>query len=155
MNLYEIDNEILKTFDEETGEILDSERLNELQMDRERKLTNIIHWIKNLRSDVKILKEEEDSFRKRRQSAEKKAEQLTAYIEGYLAGEKFESEDKTAKVSYRQSTSVNVTDVFKLPEFLKKYKDPEPDKVAIGELLKKGETVEGAELVTKMSLIIK
>ena len=68
MNLYEIDNEILKTFDEETGEILDADRLNELEMDRTQKLTNIIHWIKNLRSDAKILKEEEDSFKKRRMS---------------------------------------------------------------------------------------
>lgn len=155
MNLYEIDAEILKTFDEETGEILDSEKLNDLQMARETKLTNIVHYIKNLEADAEILKKAEDDFKARRQSAEKKAESLTKYLEGYLAGDTFESEDKTAKVTYRKSESVDVTDVFALPEFLKKYADPTPDKTEIKRLLKAGQTVEGATLVTNMKIQIK
>ena len=35
--LYEIDNEILECVDEETGEILDEEKLNALEMEREKK----------------------------------------------------------------------------------------------------------------------
>lgn len=155
MNLYEIDSAILQTFDAETGEILDSEKLNELQMARETKLINIIHYIKNLKSDIEALDKEEKEFKARKDSCKRKMESLKNYLEGYLAGETFESEDKTAKVTYRKSESVEVSDVWKLPEFLKKYSDPEADKEAIKKLLKAGEEVEGASLVTKMNIQIK
>ena len=155
MNLYEIDSAILQTFDAETGEILDSEKLNELQMARETKLINIIHYIKNLKSDIEALDKEEKEFKARKDSCKRKMESLKNYLEGYLAGETFESEDKTAKVTYRKSESVEVSDVWKLPEFLKKYSDPEADKEAIKKLLKAGEEVEGASLITKMNMQIK
>lgn len=155
MNLYEIDAAIAETFDAETGEILDEERLNQLEMDRTTKITNIIHFIKNLDSDAEALKKAEDDFKARRQSAEKKSESLRNYLEGYLQGDTFESEDKTAKVSYRKSESVDIDDVWKLPEFLKKYKDPEPDKTAIKKYLKEGNELEGARLVTKMNMQVR
>ena len=41
MNIYEIDKAILECVDEETGEILDFDRLEELQMARDEKIENI------------------------------------------------------------------------------------------------------------------
>ena len=41
MNLYEIDREILACIDYETGEILDSQRLEMLEMEKEKKIENI------------------------------------------------------------------------------------------------------------------
>lgn len=155
MNLYEIDSKILETFDEDTGEILNESLLNELQMAREQKLTNIVHFIKNLESDAEALKKAEQDFKARRESCEHKAESLRKYLEGYLAGETFESEDKTAKVSYRKSESVEVDDVWKIPEQFRKYSLPAPDKTALKKWIKDGNEIEGAHLVTKMSMQIK
>ena len=53
--LYDIDQEILDCVDLETGEILDSAKLDALQMERERKLEGVALWIKDLKSlDNKI-----------------------------------------------------------------------------------------------------
>jgi hypothetical protein len=155
MNLFEIDAAIEKTFDAETGEILDEKALTELEMSRTEKLTNIVHYIKNLDADAEVLKKAEDDFKARRTSCERKAESLRKYLETYLQGETFESEDKTAKVSYRKSEQVEVDDIWKLPEFLKKYKDPEADKTAIKKWLKEGNELEGARIVTKMNMQVR
>lgn len=51
MNLYQIDREILSCVDQETGEIIDFEQLDALQMDRERKIENLACYIKNLKAE--------------------------------------------------------------------------------------------------------
>jgi len=155
MTLFEIDQKILETFDQETGEILNEDLLKELQMNREQKITNIVHFIKNLEADCDAFKKVEDDFKKRRESAEHKVESLKKFLEGYLAGDTFESDDKTAKVTYRKSETVEVPDVWKLPEQFKKYEDPKADKTAIKKALKAGEIVEGAQLIEKLNIQIK
>lgn len=57
-------------------------------------------------------------------------------------------------VSVRTSKSVNITDIEKVPEEYIRVKK-EPDKTAIGELLKQGETLDYAEYVTNKGVIIK
>ena len=47
-NLYEINEEIKNTIDLETGEIVDFEAFEKLQMERTEKLENIALWYKNL-----------------------------------------------------------------------------------------------------------
>ncbi len=155
MNLFEIDQKIYETFDQETGEILDEEKLNELNMERAAKITNIVHFIKNLEADAEAFKKVADDFKSRKDSAEKKAASLRKYLENYMNGETFESEDKTAKISYRKSEAVEVTDVWKLPMQYQKFKDPEADKTELKKALKAGEEIEGATLVTKMNMMIK
>ena len=91
MNLFEIDNEIMNCIDEETGEVIDIEKLDDLQMQREEKIENICLWIKNLKAEAEALKEEKDNFAKRQKAAENKAESLKQYIESYLNGEKYKS----------------------------------------------------------------
>lgn len=155
MRLYEIDCKIAECFDEETGEIFNEELLNSLEMERAEKLTNIIRFIKNLKADAKALKEEEDSFKKRRTAAENKYKSLTEWLEKYLQGETFESEDKTAKVSYRNNPSVYVSDISLLPEEFIRRADPEPRKDDIKAAIKEGRTVPGAEIVYTKSMQVR
>lgn len=153
MNLYEIDQEIMNCVDMETGEIIDPARLNELQMDRDTKIENIACWIKNLYADAEAFKTEKQSFADRQKAAENKAESLKKYLTNYLAGQKF-STPKVA-ISFRKTSSVNVTDISQLPNEFLKFADPTPDKTAIKNAIKAGTTVTGAEIVEGQSISIK
>ena len=151
-SLYEIDAQIMACVDFETGEIIDAEKLEQLQMQFNDKVEGIALWIKNLVAEAKMIKEEKDNLAARQKVCENKAESLKKYLGQALAGEKF----KTPKVSisYRKSESVEVADVeFLSPEYLK-FK-PEADKTKIKEALKAGEVVEGAMLVEKNNIQIK
>lgn len=153
MNLYEIDQEIMNCVDMETGEIIDSVRLGELQMDRDTKIENIACWIKNLKADAEALKTEKDALANRQKAAENKIESLKKYLSDYLAGQKF-STPKVA-ISFRKTSSVNVTDISQLPNKFLKFADPTPDKTAIKNAIKAGTTVTGAEIVEGQSISIK
>lgn len=153
MNLYEIENEILNCVDMETGEIVDIEKLESLQMERDQKIENIGCWIKNLLADAKALKEEKDNLATRQKSAENKAASLKAYLSNYLNGEKFE----TAKVaiSYKKSDSVDIAEGAVIPEEYLKYSDPTPDKIGLKAALKAGEKFPGISIVTSSNIQIK
>lgn len=153
-SLYDIDNRILDLTDKETGEILDEQAFEALQMERNEKIENIALWVKNLTSEAEALKAEEKAFYERRKSAENKAESLKRYLDSALNGQKF-STTKVA-ISYRKSTSVDVLDIEKLPEaYRKTVTTVSADKTAISAALKAGELVDGATLVEKNNLSIK
>lgn len=153
MNLYEIDSAIMNCVDMETGEIIDMEALENLQMERDQKIENIGCWIKNLLADAKALKEEKDNLAARQKSTENKAASLKAYLSSYLNGEKF----KTAKVaiSYRKSDSVDISEGAVIPEEYLKYSDPTPDKIGLKAALKAGEKFPGISIVTSSNIQIK
>ena len=153
MNLYEIENEILNCVDMETGEIIDMEALEDLQMERDQKIEGIGCWIKNLLADAKALKEEKDNLAARQKAAENKAASLKVYLSSYLNGEKF----KTAKVaiSYRKSDSVDIAEGAVIPEEYLKYSEPTPDKIGLKAALKSGEKIQGISLVTSNNIQIK
>ena len=156
MNLYDIEYEITNCVDSETGEIIDEQRLDALQMAREKKIENILLWIKNLKSEAGAIREEEKKLADRRQSDEKKAESLTQYVQNVLNGEKF----KTSRVvvSYRKSEAVIVDDLQLMQETCDeylKYKDPEPDKAKIKAALKDGITVPGCHLEERQNITVK
>lgn len=156
MNLYDIEYEITNCVDSETGEIIDEKRLDALQMAREKKIENILLWIKNLKSEAGAIREEEKKLAYRRQSDEKKAESLTQYVQNVLNGEKFETSRVT--VSYRKSEAVIVDDLGlmrKVCDDYLKYKDPEPDKAKIKAALKDGITVPGCHLEERQNITIK
>lgn len=153
MTLFEIEQEILSCIDMETGEIIDIEKLDQLEMDREKKIENIALWIKNLLSDAEALKAQKQTFADRQKAAENKAESLKKYLSTYLAGQKF-STNKVA-VSFRKTTSVNITDMSKIPESFLKFAEPTADKTAIKNAIKAGECVAGAEIVEGNSISIK
>ena len=65
MTLYEIDNAILECVDEETGEIIDFEKLDALCIERENKIKNVAQWYKDTIADVEKFKAERDHCRGR------------------------------------------------------------------------------------------
>ena len=159
MTIYEIDNEIMNCIDVETGEVIDTEKLNDLQMERDAKIENVALWIKELKAEAEAIKNEKQALADRQRVAENKAESLKNWLAYALNGEKF----KTAKcsISYRNSESVEVTEegleaLMRDHEDLLTYKTPEPNKKAIKDAIKNdGLTVAGVQLVQKTSTIIK
>jgi outer membrane murein-binding lipoprotein Lpp len=153
MTLYEIDQKLLDCIDLETGEILNEERLNELQMERNEKLEKVALWIKELNAEADALKAEKQAFADRQKAAENKAGSLKKWLADALAGEKF----KTTKVmvSFRKTKSVEVADIFALDENYVKYSEPTADKAAIKKAIEAGEIVKGAQLVEGTSISIK
>ena len=159
MTIYEIDNNIMNCIDMETGEVVDTDKLNELQMERDAKIENVALWIKELKAETEAIKNEKQALAERQRVAENKAESLKNWLAYALNGEKF----KTAKcsISYRNSESVEVTEegleaLMRDHEDLLTYKTPEPNKKAIKDAIKNdGLTVAGVQLVQKTSTIIK
>jgi outer membrane murein-binding lipoprotein Lpp len=153
MTLYEIDQKLLDCIDLETGEILNEERLNELQMERNEKLEKVALWIKELNAEADALKAEKQAFADRQKAAENKAGSLKKWLADALAGEKF----KTTKVmvSFRKTKSVEVADIFALDENYVKYSEPTADKAAIKKAIEAGQKVAGATLVENVSISVK
>lgn len=153
MKLYEIDQAILNCIDLETGEIIDTEQLDKLTMEREAKLENVACWIKELKAEAEALKAEKMAFAERQKVAENKMESLKKYLAFALDGNAFKS--TRASVTFRKSQAVEIADIYKLDENYLRYKEPEADKTAIKEAIKAGKEVAGATLVENTSVIIK
>lgn len=160
MNLYEIDQAILDTIDLETGEVIDPERLDALQMERTKKLEGVALWIKNLESDVEAYKAEMESFTVRRKSAERKIDGLKNWLINALQGEKF----STAKcaVSFRKSQAVEITDEAAIRAYapsshldLLTIQMPTINKTEVTKALKDGLEIPGAVLVERQNIQIK
>lgn len=163
MTLYEINDQILRCIkvndseyvDTDTGEVIDIDYLEHLEMEKEEKTTNIIKFYLNLLSDAESLKAEADRFRKRAKAAENKAEQLKSYLTYIQNGEKFKSSDGLHQITFRKTKRVDITDLSIIPECYLRVKDPEPDKTLIKEAINSGVDVKGAVLVENLSPTIK
>lgn len=46
--IYEINEQIMQCIDFETGEVIDADKLDALQLEKDKKIENIACWIKNL-----------------------------------------------------------------------------------------------------------
>lgn len=151
--LYEIDKEIMDCFDAETGEILDVERLNGLQMARDKKIENAALYYKNLLSDADAYKAEKQAFADREQAARRKAESLKQYLDYALNGEDF----KTAKVaiSFCASERVVIDDISRLDMAYVKFAELKVDKTAIKKAIKDGAEVVGAHIEAAKNMQIK
>ena len=152
-NLYEIQKELLECVDLETGEIIDIEKLEALELDKDKKIENIALFIKNLKADKEAYKKEKQLFAEKEKAADKKIESLTGYLEGFLEGEKFKSTRVT--ISYRKSASVVIDDITQLRGACLKIAEPVADKTYIKECIKDGFEVEGAHIEEKQSIQIK
>lgn len=152
MTIYEIDAAILDCIDTETGDIIDIERLESLEMEREKKISNIACWVKDLLAEAAAIKTEKMNLAKRQASCEHKAAQLKSYLEYALGGMKFK--DARCSISYRKSESVDVMDVDSLPEeFVKVEKTAKLTELK--EALKNGKDIPGVSLLQSNHIQIK
>ena len=156
MKFYEIDAQIeaaLEQLVDEDGVINDEAEaaLDALEAANEQKTESILLAIKGMKAEAEAIRNEEKALADRRHGLEKKAESLTEFIKGRLAGEKFKT--PRVSVSYRKTTSCEITDEWAIPEDYVKT-TVSYDKVALTKALKSGE-VPGARLVEGQSMIIK
>ncbi len=157
MTLFDINKAILEfdyEIDEETGEILNAEELDALELARDEKIEGVGLWIKNLQAEAEAVKKEKDAMADRQRRLEKKAESLKNYLAWALKGEKFST--PRIAMSWRKSESVLIPDEALLDDrFVAVQMVKKPDKKLIKDTLKAGLEVPGAELVTKQNLQIK
>ena len=160
--LYDIDQEILDCVDLETGEILDSEKLDALQMEREKKLEGVALWVKDLKAEAEAVKAEADKLNARKKALDNKIESIKTWLLYALNGEKL----KTARCSVYQthSTRLAVADeaglvkflqTLKEPERFLKFQEPELRKEEIKKALKEDYDIPGAALEETEGVVIK
>jgi len=169
MTIYDIDAEFTKTmdellsvFDEETGEVTDIDRFEELKKaldglaeERKQKISNVACWYKSLVAEANAIKEEKQKLAKRQAACENKAENLKKYLEYALQGEKFK--DARVNITYRPTKSVGFIpdyDYSKLPPEFQKV-TIEPKKTEIKKAIESGVEIPGAFIEEKVSTIIK
>lgn len=160
--LYEIDQEILDCVDLETGEILDTERLDALQMERSRKLEGVALWVKDLKAEADAVKAEADKLTARKKALDNKIDGLKAWLLEALNGEKL----KTARCNVYQTHSQRVAvpnegelvgflQTLEHPDRYLRFRDPELRKDEIKKALKNGFIIPGAHLEETESVVIK
>ena len=160
--LYDIDAAILACVDQETGEILDPEKLDALQMEREQKLEGVALWIKDLKAEAEAVKAEADKLTARKKAVENKIDGLKQWLLYALNGEKL----KTARCNVYQTHSQKVViddekalvDMLMTSPFGEKFlrvKEPEIDKNALKDSMKQGYEYEFAHLEQTESVVIK
>lgn len=154
MNLYEIEGAIMSLVDEETGEVADYEALEALEMERDKKISNLGCFIKNLRAEAAAIKAEKMALAARQQAVENHVDRLEEYLLRYLNGTKYE--DGRVKISFRKSESVEIDEgaIDELPaRFIKVERSVM--KTPLKDALKGGQTFDGCRLVTKQNIQIK
>ncbi len=145
MNLYEVDARLEELIDGETGEVLDYEALEALQMEREKLIEGIALSYKNAKSDIDRLTEEIEKLKDKVESAKRRQERCRELLTGCLGGDKF----KTPLVSVwwqKGSESVEIADESRVPDAYA-ITERTIDRQAIKEALKLGEVLEGCSLV--------
>ena len=160
--LYDIDAAILDCVDQETGEILDPEKLDALQMEREQKLEGVALWIKDLKAEAEAVNAEADKLTARKKTVENKIDGLKQWLLYALNGEKL----KTARCNVYQTHSQKVViddekalvDMLMTSPFGEKFlrvKEPDIDKNALKDSMKQGYEYEFAHLEQTESVVIK
>lgn len=161
--LYEIDAAILACVDQETGEILDAEKLDALQMEREQKLEGVTLWIKDLKAEAEAVKAEADKLNARKKSLENKIDGLKQWLLFALDGGRLQT--PRCKVYLTHNQRLTVADEPGLVEYLMnsltyreqflRFKEPELKKDDIKKALKEGTIIPGAALEETEAVVIK
>mgnify|MGYP002624146930 CR=1 FL=1 len=162
MNLFQIDEQLTRCIkledsnnyvDTETGEIIDIAAIEQLEMDRDKKIRNIACWIKNLESDEAALAGQIKIFTARKNAPKNKRESLKSYLAAFLNGKKWHNSE--VAISWRKSESVEVKEGASIPEEYLRYKEPEINKAQLKADLKASAIVDGCQLVTKNNIQVK
>ena len=160
--LYEIDQEILDCIDDETGEILDTAKLDALQMERNRKLEGVALWVKDLNYEAQMVEEEADKLTARKKALDNKIASIKNWLLWALDGEKLKTPRCTVYQTHSQKVVIDdekaLIDMFMMSPSGEKFlrmKDPEIDKNALKDSMKQGYEYEFAHLETTESVVIK
>ena len=155
MKLYEISQALREVIDggfavdAETGEVFDSENLDQLNETFEDKLEACAIVCKEMQAEA-------DTLAKRSKAAQNRVEGLKAYMLRQMQDSGSDGlKTPRAVVKVRRSSYVDVLDAAAVPdEFQETVVTAKPDKRGIMRAIKAGETVPGAELKTRESLAV-
>ncbi len=160
--LYDIDAAILDCVDQETGEILDPEKLDALQMEREQKLEGVALWIKDLKAEAEAVKAEADKLTARKKAVENKIDGLKQWLLYALNGEKLKTPRCNVYQTHSQKVVIDdekaLVDMLMTSPFGEKFlrvQEPEIDKNALKDSLKQGYEYEFVHLEQTESVVIK
>jgi len=155
MTIYEIDEAILECLDMETGEVIDEDKLTALNMERDRKISNVACWIKDIKAENEAIKAEKQNLSRRQDVNEHKIESLKKWLTFALNGDKFK--DGRVSISYRKSESVQFDDSFKLENLPSEFRKVtvEPMKLEIKQAIKDGQTVTGCYIKEENNIQIR
>lgn len=165
MNLFQINSKIENfefEIDEETGEILNMNELDQLEMDKSDKIENIALYIKNLKADEEALDNEYRAMYSRKKAVTKKRQSLEDYLKNNV-DKKFET--PKCVISFRKSTQVDIPKETEQdfidwarkhhPNFINETTTVKPVKKEIMKALKDGEIMLGASLREERNIQIK
>lgn len=163
MRLLEISAAILEVLEkgfttiEETGEVFETEDLDQLDMAFEEKVDGIAYYIKNCEASAKAMKDEAKMLMERAKKHEQRADKLKKYLLEALSVRGMKKlETVKNKITTRKSTRVDIIDQDMLPKkYFAKKVEFTPDKKLIKETLEAGKNVKGAELETRITLQVK
>ena len=163
MTLYDINKEmeaILNgSIDEETGELMiDTDRLEQLAMDRQEKLEHCAAAYKNYMAEAAAIKTEVDALNKRIARLKTRAESAARFLDMNLEqGETIES--SRVSVAKKASKTTEVAEGFvawakvNAPALLR-FKEPEPDKTKIKKEIQSGSEIPFCKIEEKYTIKI-
>jgi hypothetical protein len=160
--IWEIECDINSCIDAETGEVVDFEKLNALQVERSAKIESVAIYIKRLVGEAALIREEENRLAKRRKQKERLAESYKRWLEQTLDGEMFET-TKVA-IGWRASERLIIErGTLELADHLEregyerciKYGGISIDKDEVTKLVKSGVEIPGVTLVQFNNLQLK
>lgn len=164
MKLYEIRNGMIDTLDiflESDQTEMDRENYNDimdyLKEELKSKSSDLIKYIRNLELENTVTKLEIERLEDLKKGKEKKIKSIKSYIKRILLDlDKKKVETELGNLSLRKTTSVEITDITKIPkEYLVVKEEVTPSKKLIGDSLKKNILIDGAVLKEDYSILIK
>ena len=164
MKLYEIRNGMIDTLDiflESDQTEMDRENYNDimdyLKEELKSKSSDLIKYIRNLELENTVTKLEIERLEDLKKGKEKKIKSIKSYIKRILLDlDKKKVETELGNLSLRKTTSVEITDISKIPrEYLVVKEEVTPSKKLIGDSLKKNILIDGAVLKEDYSVLIK
>ena len=164
MKLYEIRNGMIDTLDiflESEQTEIDGKNyeyvMTYLKEELKGKCSDLIKYIRNLELEIMVVKLEIERLEDLKKGKEKKIKSIKSYIKRILLDlDKKKVETELGNVSLRKTTSVEITDISKIPkEYLVVKEEVTPSKKLIGDSLKKNILIDGAVLKEDYSILIK
>ena len=166
LSIYSIPHEIQTalnalTIDEETGEVIGWERLDELTKGASDKIANTARFIRYAEAQIEAMDKAIAGIKARKQSAQKLIDKLSVLAVNALFAlpdGKAKVEEPDIKVTARPSDVVMIDDEKLLDEKffnIKIKQEKNVSKTAIKDAIKAGEEVNGARLVKSYKLQIK
>lgn len=159
MRVYEIPTAYRQFFEasvNDDGELIYSENeFAELEAEATEKIANCGRMLKEWQAELAAMKEAKKAIDARMKTKTRQIEWLKEMTLGALAtvGKKVEAADIV--VSTRKSTSVRVDETLLHADWFVEKIERRPNLTALGDALKQGVEIEGAELVTNYNLNLK